>query len=248
LPFDAWDKADLTKTQLWENKMTSNNDERNRGYSRTDDDGNERDKGESGQGRKNEQSQGEYGGSDFGRADNGNEDWQAGATEYDMNYRGQGFSSSSQSDPEGDGASLEADRHRNRGRETSSMGVEQDSQAGKEPNTDELIYEEIYMLLEHQPDIDTNDVQLTVKNGEVTLEGSVRERLTKRRLDEGIELIAGVHAVHNRVRVEEDNPSMEGREYGTDARGKSGMSDQTSSDSQSDYQGQGTGRAKNQNP
>jgi osmotically-inducible protein OsmY len=228
--------------------MTSNNDERNRGYSRTDDDGNERDKGGTGQGRKNEQSQGEYGGSDFGRADNGNEDWQAGATEYDMNYRGQGFSSSSQSDPEGEGASREADRYRNRGRESSSMGVESDAAIGKEPNSDELIYEEVHMILQHQPDIDASNIEVSVKNGEVSLEGSVRERLTKRRLDEAIELVAGVHAVHNRVRVEEDNPSLEGREYGTDARGKSGMSDQTSGDSQSDYQGQGTGRAKNEKP
>jgi osmotically-inducible protein OsmY len=196
-------------------------------------------------GNDNSQRDGDYGGSDYGRAENTNEDWQAGATEYDVNYRGQGWSSSSQSEEDTFGASREAERDRNRGR-TDSMGVQTVADAGDVPNSDELIHEEVHMLLEHYPDIDSSDVELSVKSGVVFLEGTVRAPLDKRRLDEAIAMVAGVQNVQNRVRVLEDSPAVEGIEYGTNARGKTGMSDQSTGESETDYSGQGTGQGNRQ--
>jgi hypothetical protein len=56
----------------------------------------------------------------------------------------------------------------------------------------------------------------------------VRAPISNRQLDEAIKMVAGVQLVHNRLRILEDSPAIEGLEYGTDARGKSGQSDQTS--------------------
>jgi hypothetical protein len=307
--------------------MVNNNYERNRGYSRYDDDDNEqrerdRNYGGQGTGRAGRQSEGsyynsgqgsersygsqgyqssergrresDYGGSDYGRAGRGNEGWQGGATEYDMNYRGQGFSSSSQSDRDAYGQSMEADRYRNRGRQQggfggpsdygsryndmesdygygsrgygmpsdystrsgyggmqsdySSRGYGEQSYAGKGPKgwkrSDDRIYEEVCMILERRPDIDPSDVEVKVQNGEVILEGTVRDRNTKRRLDEAVELVAGVHDVQNRVRVQKDNPSTENQS--SSMRGNNGQSremqtsGQSSSSSSTQSKGQNT--------
>src|SRR5688572_8933825 len=159
-------------------------------------------------GNKDRQRDGDYGGSDYGREENVNENWQAGATEYDMNYRGQGFSSSGQSEK--------------------SMGVEKVAHAGDVPNTDELIYEEVHMFLEHQPEIDSNNIEVTVKNGEVILEGTVRAPIDNRHLDEAIAMVAGVQNVENRLRIIEDSPPVEDR----DTQGDLAQPKQTSSDGQ----------------
>jgi osmotically-inducible protein OsmY len=215
--------------------MNSNKSEDNRKKANSDSPGNE-----------NTERDGDYGGSDYGRAENVNEEWQAGATEYDVNYREQGFSSSGQSEKNSFDASRESERYRNRGREEESMGVEKVPHPSDAPNTDELIQEEVYMLLRHQADIDPSNIELTVKNGEVLLEGSVRAPLDLRRLDEAIQMVAGVQKVQNRVRVLEDSPAVEGIEYGTNARGKTGMSDQSTGESETDYSGQGTGQGNRQ--
>jgi osmotically-inducible protein OsmY len=185
-------------------------------------------KAENKPGDKDRQRDGDYGGSDYGREENVNEGWQAGATEYDVNYREQGFSSSSQSEPDKFGISREEDRYRNRGREADSMGVEQAAHAGDVPNTDELISEEVHMLLKHQSDFDLSNVEVTVREGEVFLEGTVREPISNRQLDEAIAMIAGVQHLHNRLRIIEDTPPMESR----NTQGDLIQPEQTSSEAQ----------------
>jgi hypothetical protein len=180
-------------------------------------------------GNKDRQRDGDYGGSDYGREENVNEGWQAGATEYDVNYREQGFSSSSQSEPDKFGLSSEEDRYRNRGRDAGSMGVEQAAHAGDVPNTDELIAEEVHMLLKHnQSDIDLSNVEVTVREGEVFLEGTVKEPISNRQLDEAIAMVAGVRHLHNRLRIIEDSPPMENR----DTQGDLSQPKQTSPEAQ----------------
>ena len=126
------------------------------------------------------------------------------------------------------------------------MGVEETAPRNV-PNSDELIHEEVHMILEHQPEIDTSDIDVSVRNGVVILEGSVREPLDMRHVDEAIQMVAGVQNLENRVRILQDGHPVEGIEYGSNERGKSGISDQRSGENPSDYQGQGTGRAKGQN-
>jgi osmotically-inducible protein OsmY len=199
--------------------MNSNNSEDNRKKANSDQPGNE-----------STERDGDYGGSDYGRAENVNEEWQAGATEYDVNYREQGFSSSGQSETNSFEPSRESERYRNRGREEESMGVEKVPHPSDAPNSDELIHEEVHMLLRHQTDIDPTDIELSVRDGVVFLEGSVRAPLDMRRLDEAIEMVAGVQGVQNRVRVLGDDAPTEDK----------------SGEVESDYQGQGTGQGNRQ--
>jgi osmotically-inducible protein OsmY len=51
------------------------------------------------------------------------------------------------------------------------------------------------------PDIDARDIEVTVADGEVTLQGSVGERAQRRRAEDLAWSCAGVRDVHNRLRV-----------------------------------------------
>jgi osmotically-inducible protein OsmY len=77
--------------------------------------------------------------------------------------------------------------------------------AGKGPKgwkrSDDRIYEEVCQILEQRGDIDPSEVEIKVSNGEVTMEGTVSDRTSKRRLDEAIDQVSGIKDVHNRVRV-----------------------------------------------
>jgi osmotically-inducible protein OsmY len=77
--------------------------------------------------------------------------------------------------------------------------------AGKGPkgwkSSDDRIYEEVCQILEQRGDIDPSEVEIKVSNGEVTMEGTVSDRTSKRRLDEAIDQVSGIKDVHNRVRV-----------------------------------------------
>jgi len=49
--------------------------------------------------------------------------------------------------------------------------------------------------------VDASDIDVRVNDGEVTLEGSVRERREKRIAEDVAERVAGVRDVHNLLRV-----------------------------------------------
>ena len=78
--------------------------------------------------------------------------------------------------------------------------------AGRGPKgyrrSDERLKEEVCDRLTADPDIDASEVTVTVKDGEVTLEGCVFDRQTKRGAEDCVETISGVRQVHNRLRVE----------------------------------------------
>ncbi|MGO4763580.1 BON domain-containing protein [Cupriavidus sp. 2KB_3] len=52
--------------------------------------------------------------------------------------------------------------------------------------------------------IDVSEVSLTVREGEVTLEGAIGTRADRARIEDTIDHIPGVRAVENRVRVAPD--------------------------------------------
>jgi hypothetical protein len=54
--------------------------------------------------------------------------------------------------------------------------------------------------MEH-PDIDASDIEVQVKDGEVTLTGTVDERRTKRMAEDLIERCSGVRDVMNQLKV-----------------------------------------------
>ncbi len=71
--------------------------------------------------------------------------------------------------------------------------------------SDERIKEQVSDKLEENGEIDATEITVEVKQGEVTLEGSVADRWMKRMAEDVAEDCAGVKQVHNRLRVEQGN-------------------------------------------
>ena len=78
--------------------------------------------------------------------------------------------------------------------------------------SDQRIQEEVCDRLTSDPQVDASEMQVSVKDGEVTLEGTVMERRMKRLAEDCVETVSGVSQVHNRLRVE---PSSAQRSQGT---------------------------------
>ena len=76
---------------------------------------------------------------------------------------------------------------------------------GKGPSgyqrTDERIREVVCEALTDDDRVDATHVEVTVKNGEVTLSGSVEDRYQKRMAEDCVENVAGVKEVQNHIRV-----------------------------------------------
>lgn len=66
--------------------------------------------------------------------------------------------------------------------------------------SDERIREEICEMLYLQGYVDTAEVEVSVKNGEVTFTGTVQNRGDKRFIEEMTERVAGVNEIHNQIR------------------------------------------------
>jgi osmotically-inducible protein OsmY len=75
--------------------------------------------------------------------------------------------------------------------------------------SDERIQEELSDRLTADPQIDASEISVTVRQGEVTLEGSVSERSMKRAAEDLAEDVHGVQEVHNRLRVEQQRSTAE---------------------------------------
>jgi hypothetical protein len=67
--------------------------------------------------------------------------------------------------------------------------------------SDERLTEVICDRLTDDPRIDATDIAVEVKNGEVTLSGTVRDRATKWRAEDLAESCSGITTVHNNLRT-----------------------------------------------
>jgi len=67
--------------------------------------------------------------------------------------------------------------------------------------SDEMIKDEVCERLTLHPMIDPSDVEIIVKDGEVTLRGTVEDRLTKRTIENIVESVFGVRDILNDVKV-----------------------------------------------
>jgi|SRR6185312_15367133 len=78
--------------------------------------------------------------------------------------------------------------------------------AGRGPKgykrADERIREEVNERLTQDPYVDAGEIEVEVKNGEVTLTGTVDSRQIKRRAEDVIENISGVTEIHNQLRAQ----------------------------------------------
>jgi len=81
--------------------------------------------------------------------------------------------------------------------------------------SDERISDDLHEQLDRMHHLDARDIDIEVKNGEVTLKGTVTNRFDKRAVEDVAEDIFGVKNVHNMIHVksdldDEDNRSSSG--------------------------------------
>jgi osmotically-inducible protein OsmY len=138
------------------------------------------------------------------------------------------------------------------GMDGSTSAMRRGQHAGKGPKdfrrSDERLREEVSERLMADPDIDASEITLNVKDGEVTLEGSVMDRQTKRDAEDCIENVMGVRQVNNRLRISDSgsrNASTNSSNDGGSQRGQqsgqqSNKSGQQSSQQSSEVRSSGT--------
>lgn len=88
----------------------------------------------------------------------------------------------------------------------SSQGLRREGGfAGKGPKgytrSDERVREDVCDRLSDDDEVDASDITVTVKDGEVTLEGTVETRQAKHRAEDIADSVSGVRDVHNRLRT-----------------------------------------------
>jgi hypothetical protein len=87
-----------------------------------------------------------------------------------------------------------------------SLSPETGRFAGRGPRnwrrSDERIREDINERLTDHPDIDASEIEVQVKNGEVTLAGTLNDRHSKRLAEDVAERVSGVKEVHNQIRIQ----------------------------------------------
>ena len=76
--------------------------------------------------------------------------------------------------------------------------------------SDARITEDICERINALPDLDAVDVSVQVKDGEVTLTGTVVERSAKFRLEQLCDVVPGVKEIHNALRIQRHQPQMIG--------------------------------------
>lgn len=75
---------------------------------------------------------------------------------------------------------------------------------------DERIREDVCEHLSYHPYIDASDIEVIVRDGEVTLTGTVDARMVKRASEECCDQVRGVKDVHNHLRVRRPDPGASG--------------------------------------
>lgn len=67
---------------------------------------------------------------------------------------------------------------------------------------DDRVCEDVCLRLADDPDLDASEIEVEVKDGEVTLSGTVEDRRAKRLAEDLIVDVSGVSDVHNRIRIQ----------------------------------------------
>jgi hypothetical protein len=74
--------------------------------------------------------------------------------------------------------------------------------------SDDSVREDVCEALAYHPSLDATDIEVTVKDGEVTLEGTVRDRPSKHLAETICERCRGVHDVHNRLTIRKSDDDL----------------------------------------
>ena len=107
--------------------------------------------------------------------------------------------------PEASGGAYDYDRRGSYGQIESFTWDNEGPYRGRGPKgyrrSDERIRDEICDRLTAHGAIDASDIDVKVDNGEVTLEGTVADRRTKRLAEAVVDTVRGVVDIHNRLRL-----------------------------------------------
>src|SRR6185437_6340518 len=87
--------------------------------------------------------------------------------------------------------------------------------------SDDMIRDDIHNRLTQHGQLDASNVELNVKNGEVTLTGTVEDRQSKRMAEDIAESVTGVKDVHNQLHVQQRQTS--GQQTGQQSSQQSGQ-------------------------
>lgn len=85
--------------------------------------------------------------------------------------------------------------------------------------SDERVFEDVCQRLTQHGWIDASNMQVNVKDGEVTLTGTVPDRQTKRMAEDLVEGVSGVKDIHNQLHLEQ-----QGRQMGRGGQAQSSQS------------------------
>jgi len=90
---------------------------------------------------------------------------------------------------------------------TGGQSQQHGSHSGRGPKnytrSDDRIREDVNERLTQHPHIDATEIDIEVRNGEVTIKGTVEDRNAKRMTEDIAEGVSGVKQVHNQLRVHE---------------------------------------------
>lgn len=166
--------------------------------------------GHYGQGNYGQSGQGNYGQSGHGQSDQGSygQGGHGQSGHGQSSQGGYGQSAYGQSGQGGQG------HYGQSGHGQSGQGSYGQGHRGKGPRnyarSDERITEDLNERLMQDDEIDASDVEVSVSDGTVTLEGTVSQRAMKHRIEDLAEACAGVKDIENRIRVKRDDQGDEG--------------------------------------
>jgi hypothetical protein len=100
--------------------------------------------------------------------------------------------------------------------------------AGRGPKgykrSDDRLREDVCDRLTEDAEVDAREITVQVRDGEVTLQGTVPARSMKRAAEDCAESVSGVQQVHNQLRVESNGGGQEQGRGGPSGEGQSGRS------------------------
>lgn len=68
--------------------------------------------------------------------------------------------------------------------------------------SDDVIKEEICEILEEAPNVNCSHIDVSVKNGVVTLRGAARQFIEKQQVEDLVEYVPGVNEVQSKLKVQ----------------------------------------------
>ena len=120
---------------------------------------------------------------------------------YDQSWRGQGVRGGS----EGRWGDMDQGGGSGHDPEYGARDLKRGPHAGKGPQgfqrSDERIREMVHEALTDDHHVDASNLTVEVKDGEVTLTGTVEDRAMKRRAEDVVLAVKGVKDVHNQIRM-----------------------------------------------